>query len=86
MVILKGMKTAISISDSLFREADRLASRLGLSRSQLYARAVAEYLERHRDDEVTTRLDEVHARLGEGAALAPGLARAQAALLGPEEW
>jgi len=56
-----GMKTAISIPDDVFRDADRLAARLKQSRSQLYSRAVREYVARHSADEVTDALDELYA-------------------------
>ena len=56
-----GMKTAISIPDELFASADELAARLGVSRSQLYATAVAEYLAKHRDQDVTARLNAAYA-------------------------
>jgi hypothetical protein len=39
-----GMKTAISIPDDVFEQAERAAKRLGLSRSELFTRAVKEYL------------------------------------------
>lgn len=55
-----GMKTAVSIPDRTFRAADQLARRLGLTRSALYARAVAEFLQRHDDAWLTARLDEVY--------------------------
>ena len=55
------MKTAISLPDKLFREADGFAARAGLSRSELYATAVAEYLARRNDAVVTARLDAVYA-------------------------
>lgn len=61
-----GMKTAISIPDEVFREAERLAERLDKSRSQLYSEAVAEYVSRHDPETVTERLDAVLARLDEG--------------------
>ena len=57
-----GMKTAISIPDELFAEADRLARKLNQSRSKLYSRAIREYVARHSADEVTGALDEVYAR------------------------
>jgi hypothetical protein len=57
-----GMKTAISIPDEVFAEADRLAQKLKQSRSQLYSRAVREYVARHTDDEVTTALDALYAQ------------------------
>jgi metal-responsive CopG/Arc/MetJ family transcriptional regulator len=52
------MKTAVSLPDPLFRDADRAAKRLGISRSELYARALAEFLER--ELEVTLALDRVY--------------------------
>lgn len=53
------MKTAISLPDEMFEQADRLADRLELSRSELYRRALAEYLARHEPDRVTEQLDRV---------------------------
>ncbi|AUB83249.1 ribbon-helix-helix domain-containing protein [Candidatus Thiodictyon syntrophicum] len=50
------MKTAISVPDDVFGEAENLAARLRISRSDLYARALKEFLERHAD-QVTTTLD-----------------------------
>jgi predicted transcriptional regulator len=55
------MKTAISIPDDVFAEADRLARKLNQSRSQLYSRAVREYVARHSADDVTQALDELYA-------------------------
>lgn len=51
------MKTAISIPDDVFCEADELAHELKQSRSQLYTRAVREYVARHSADSVTVALD-----------------------------
>ena len=65
-VILARMKTAISIPDETFDAAEELAHRLGLSRSELYARAVADFVERQRRDDVTARLNEVYANDDEG--------------------
>jgi metal-responsive CopG/Arc/MetJ family transcriptional regulator len=38
------MKTAISIPDQVFKSAEVLASRLGISRSELYAKAIEAYV------------------------------------------
>ena len=38
------MKIAISVPDEVFDSADELARELGISRSELYSTAVAEYL------------------------------------------
>ena len=54
------MKTAISLPDKLFQEADEFAARAGISRSELYSTAVSEYLARRNDAVVTARLDLVY--------------------------
>jgi predicted transcriptional regulator len=54
-----GMKTAISLPDVLFHAAERQARRSRKSRSQLYADALAEYLDRHAPDEVTEAMNRV---------------------------
>jgi predicted transcriptional regulator len=56
-----GMKTAISIPDDVFADAERLAKVLKQSRSQLYSHAVREYVARHAEDQVTEALNEVFA-------------------------
>ena len=78
------MKTAISIPDELFRQADDFAKRAGASRSRLYSDAVSEYLARRRGEEITARLNEVLAKEPDG--LDPVFARIQAASIGPEDW
>jgi metal-responsive CopG/Arc/MetJ family transcriptional regulator len=55
------MKTAISIPDKVFEAAERTAKKLGVSRSELYATAVHEFVERYRIEDVTAKLNEVYA-------------------------
>jgi predicted transcriptional regulator len=55
------MKTAISIPDDVFADADRLACELKMSRSRLYSRAVAEYVARHSSEQVTEALNALFA-------------------------
>jgi metal-responsive CopG/Arc/MetJ family transcriptional regulator len=69
------MKIAVSVPDALFEAAERAARRLGLSRSQLYSRALERFLADEPDDAVTARLDEVYA--DEDSAIDPAVARAQ---------
>ena len=78
------MKTAISLPDDLFASADTLAERLGISRSQLFATAVAEFLAKHQSRKVTNRLNAVYAT--EASALEPRVRQAQAKAVGPESW
>ena len=56
------MKTAVSVPDDLFRLAETAARRLRISRSQLYATAISEFLSRQQGDAVTERLNEVYSR------------------------
>ena len=53
------MKTAISISDTLFERAERFARQRGLSRSQLYATALQRYIDNWSGDQVTQQINEV---------------------------
>lgn len=46
------MKTAVSIPDDIFAQAERLARRTGVSRSRLVSDAVREYVARHATDEL----------------------------------
>ena len=58
VVMLWGMKTAISIPNDLFDGAGRLARRMRRSRSRLFTGALREYLARHAPDKVTSSMDE----------------------------
>jgi metal-responsive CopG/Arc/MetJ family transcriptional regulator len=78
------MKTAISIPDPLFHAAEAAAKRLALSRSELYAKAVEEYLQARSETDVTQRLNEVYAK--HSSAVEPLLYDAAVSSIGPEEW
>jgi len=53
------VKVAISLPDELFVAADVAASQLSISRSQLYARALEQFLADRGSDPVTEKLDEL---------------------------
>ncbi len=53
------MKTAISVPDEIFRDAERYAKRAKKSRSQVFSEAVSEYLARRSSDVVTESLNSV---------------------------
>jgi len=67
-----GMKVAVFVPDDLFERADEVASRLGLNRSQLYTRAIQEFLDTQGEDPVTQRLDELADELGTGPGAGMG--------------
>ena len=58
------MKTALSIPDDVFKRGERLARRLHTSRSQLYTRALADFVVQHEDDEITSSMNEVIREVG----------------------
>ena len=78
------MKTAISIPDTLFESADALADRLGMSRSHLYASAVAEYVAKHLEAKVTDRLNSVYA--DQSSRLELDVLEAQRRIIKVAEW
>jgi hypothetical protein len=78
------MKTAISLPDEVFEEAEHLAKRLRISRSELYAKAVSEYISKHSPDAVTDALDRVCSELGDSTDVA--VQRAARRLLKNVEW
>lgn len=78
------MKTAISIPDQVFESAEKLAERLGQSRSQLYTQALTSYLEKHRGDQVTKKLNELYETVP--SSLEPGLQSLQTTSLPKDKW
>jgi metal-responsive CopG/Arc/MetJ family transcriptional regulator len=58
------MKTAVSIPDDVFEQAERLAKREGRSRSDVFTSAVREYVARHAPDEVTEAMNRVCSEIG----------------------
>lgn len=54
------MKTAISLADSLFQEVEHLAEQENLSRSEVFAQAVKEYLDRHRHRQILESLNQAY--------------------------
>lgn len=78
------MKTAISVPDDVFSSADALAAHLGVSRSELYSTAVAEYLAKHQHAELTAALDRVYSEVDSGVD--PTIRKAQGASLPRTGW
>ena len=60
-----GMKTAVSVPEDIFEQAERLARRTRKSRSRLYSEALKEYVARHAADEVTEAMNRVTTEVGD---------------------
>lgn len=80
------MKTAISIPDSIFDAAERLAERLDISRSELYQRALRHYLEAQSHSVIRESLDAVYGESPEKSMLDPSVEFAQKMSLPEEDW
>jgi len=78
------MKTAISLPDCVFKQAEALAQRLGLSLSELYTKALQAYLKRHNRDQILLKLNQVYSE--ESSELDPVMARMQFMSLPYEDW
>jgi metal-responsive CopG/Arc/MetJ family transcriptional regulator len=80
------MKTAISIPDSQFKAAERLARRLGVNRSELYRTAIADFVTRHSAEAIASKLNIVYGNRGESSSLSAELERMQAKSISEEDW
>ena len=78
-----GVKTAVSIPDPIFEAAEQVYKRLGISRSQFYARAVETLVKEHRGTDVRKALEAVYG--SEESSMDPVLEELQVEAL-REEW
>jgi metal-responsive CopG/Arc/MetJ family transcriptional regulator len=78
------MKTAISIPDPIFEQAEEVAKQLRMSRSELYTTALREFLQERQTAHVIERLNQVYTE--ESSNLDPMLVRMQVSSLPVEEW
>ena len=78
------MKVALSIPDEIFESGETLSKRLGVSRSRLYATALAEFVAKNRGRKITDRLNTVYG--SEDSRLPSSLRRLQSRSLARESW
>lgn len=80
----ESMKTAISLPDPLFDAAEQVSRRLGLSRSEFYAKAIEAYLKTQSQRSLKARLDEVYSV--ESSHVDPVLDKMQRRSVLKEDW
>jgi len=68
-VILLIMKTAISLPDALFTDAEKIAQSMGIPRSQLFAKALEEFIVHHKKETITERLNTVYKSIDQDSEL-----------------
>lgn len=78
------MKTAISLPDSVFEQAESLAQQLGLSRSELYTKALQTYLNKYNREQILLKLNQIYGE--QRAELDPAVATMQFMSLPLEDW
>ena len=54
------IKTAISIDENIFRQAEEVASLLKVSRSRAFAMAMEEFAKRQKNEQITRQLNEAY--------------------------
>ena len=57
------MKTAISLSNTLFEKAEKTAQYMGIPRSRLYVIALEEYIAKYNGEMITQKLNEVYSKI-----------------------
>jgi metal-responsive CopG/Arc/MetJ family transcriptional regulator len=70
------MKTAISVPDETFQRVDQAAKRLGVSRSEFYARAAQTWLDALEDQDTTDAINHAIEGLPDDAAFTDAAAAA----------
>lgn len=58
---MPSVKTAISIQEPLFKEVEALARQMKISRSQLFVKAVEEFLQHHRNRQLLEQINRAYA-------------------------
>lgn len=78
------MKTAISVTDDVFRLSENLARKLKVSRSKIFAMGVKKLAEEYDEDEVTEKLNRFYEK--EKAEIDPVILKMAALSLPNDEW
>jgi predicted transcriptional regulator len=78
------VKIVISIADEIYARGDRLARQMGLSRNELYSRALAEFLLTYEQHAITAELDEIYR--AEDSSMDPALEKMQQEVIEDEGW
>jgi metal-responsive CopG/Arc/MetJ family transcriptional regulator len=57
------MKTAISLPDTLYEDAEKTAKSMGIPRSQLFAKALEEFISNHNKENITEKYNQVYSQI-----------------------
>ena len=76
--------TAVVLPIPLFEEGERLANHFGISRSELYTRAISSYISKYHKEKTIEELDKIYVK--EGIELDSEIIELQKQSLIKEEW
>lgn len=57
---MANIKTAVSIDKALFEQVESIASKLNISRSRLVALALEDFVRRHQNEELISRINDAY--------------------------
>ncbi|MCP5107623.1 MAG: hypothetical protein GY950_29820 [bacterium] len=80
------MKTAIYIPDDIFSRAEKIAKRLKISRSELYSKAIKEFVNHISTENITQRLNAVYGGQENDSKIDKQIHSAQLNIMEKEEW
>jgi hypothetical protein len=78
------MKTAISVPEDVFQLSEKLAKKLKISRSAVFAMGVKKLAEEHDDDEIIAQINRVCEKVD--TSLDPAVRQYQNRMLRREKW
>ena len=81
-----GVKTAISIPDDTFNEAERRAAELGITRSEFFATAARHYIQELDADSLTGRIDAALTLVGDDESSQAAVRAGRRALAAGDDW
>jgi metal-responsive CopG/Arc/MetJ family transcriptional regulator len=80
------MKTAISLPDDTFEQANRSAKELGISRSEFFARAARRYLDDLSSRSLTRQIDDALVAAGVDDSNSAAVNAGRRRLASPDDW
>jgi len=80
------MKTGIYIPDDIFSMAEKIAQRMNMSRSELYSKAIKEFLNNLTSENITQQLDAIYGDDENDSKIGEAISRSQLNILEKEEW
>ncbi len=83
-VILTFMKTAISVPNDIFQLSEKLAKKLKVSRSAIFAMGVKKLAEEHDEEEIIAQINRVCEKVD--TSLDPAVRQYQNRILQREKW